>query len=632
MSNARPDAWQRFAANRLALAGLAVLAAILAVALAAPLLPLPDPNLTDPARRLQPLFSQGHLLGTDHLGRDLLARLLFGTRASFAVGLSATLVAALIGATTGLIAGYAGGRTDGVVMRGIDMLMGFPYILLALAIVAVLGPGLMNALFAIAIVNIPFFARTVRGVTVGLSHRDFVDAARLSGKGHLSILFSELLPNVMPTVVVTMSTTVGWMILETAGLSFLGLGAQPPSADLGSMLGEGRKLLFTAPHVSVVPGLMIFLLVMSINVMGDGVRDMLDPRLGSGGLTRPTARTAVDADRPRPSLEADSAALLEVGGLRTHFAVGGGAVHAVDGVDFSLHAGECLGIVGESGSGKSVTALSLLGLVATPPGRIVGGRVLYGDEDLLDVPLSRLQALRGGPIAYVFQDPQSSLHPLMSVGAQIVEAIRAHAPIARAEAWDRAAELLRLVRLANPERRLRAYPHQLSGGMRQRVAIAMALANDPQVMIADEPTTALDVTVQASVLKLIDRLRAEHGAAVLFITHDFGVVSALCDRVAVMYAGRVVETGPVAAVLDRPGHPYTRGLIDCVPVLGREKTEWTAIPGQPPSGVPLAGCAFAPRCLYVQDDCRHGEIAPRESGGKEPRIVRCLHPLTDEPA
>src|SRR5690606_3670458 len=193
--------------------------------------------------------------------------------------------------------------TDNFIMRGIDMVMAFPYILLALAIVAVLGPGLINALYAIAIVNIPFFARNIRGVTIGLSHREFVDAARLSGKSHARVLFTEILPNVLPVIVITMSTSVGWMILETAGLSVLGLGAQPPRADLGSMLGEGRKLLFNAPHVSVIPGLMIFLLVMSINLVGDGIRDLLDPRLKSGALARPSARTAVDADRPRPGID-----------------------------------------------------------------------------------------------------------------------------------------------------------------------------------------------------------------------------------------------------------------------------------------------------------------------------------------
>jgi peptide/nickel transport system permease protein len=274
-------------------------------------------------------------------------------------------------------------------MRGIDLVMAFPYILLALAIVAVLGPGLLNALYAIAIVNIPFFARNVRGITLGLSRREFVDAARLSGASHPVILFREVLPNVLPTIVVTMSTTVGWMILETAGLSFLGLGAQPPQADLGSMLGEGRKLLFTAPHVSVIPGLMIFVLVISINLVGDGVRDVLDPRLKSGALIAPGAATAVKRESVPQTPAPD--AMMAVEGLRTEFHVGDRVYKAVGGVDLVLAPGERVGVVGESGSGKSVTALSLLRLVPTPPGVITGGRVTIDGRDQLAAPLDKLR-------------------------------------------------------------------------------------------------------------------------------------------------------------------------------------------------------------------------------------------------
>jgi len=545
------------------------------------------------------------------------------------VGLSATLVAALIGSLLGLVAGYAGGRTDNVIMRGIDMVMAFPYILLALAIVAVLGPGLMNALYAIAVVNIPFFARNIRGVTLGLAHREFVDAARLSGKHHGLVLGTEILPNVLPTIVITMSTTVGWMILETAGLSFLGLGAQPPLADLGSMLGEGRKLLFNAPHVSIIPGLMIFVVVMSINLMGDGIRDLLDPRLKSGALSRPSARTAVDPNRDRGDSPVDGARddrLLELHRLSTHFEVGDQVYRAVSDVDLHLDAEECLGIVGESGSGKSVTAMSLLGLVPTPAGRIVKGRVDYRGEDLLDASLDRLRQLRGGPFAYVFQDPLSTLHPLFTVGYQIIEAIQAHQPLDGPAARARAVELLNLVQIPNAERRLGAYPHELSGGMRQRVCIAMALANNPEVLIADEPTTALDVTVQAQMLKLLNRLRVDRHAAVLFITHDFGVVSEICDRIAVMYAGRIVETGPTGRVLDDPAHPYSRKLIDCVPVLGAPDRRLDAIPGLPPAVNELPpGCAFAERCPRARAACREGDVDLEALDGE--RSVRCLFPL-----
>ncbi|WP_163846423.1 dipeptide/oligopeptide/nickel ABC transporter permease/ATP-binding protein [Pseudooceanicola aestuarii] len=608
--------------NRLAAFGAVVLAAILLLALITPLLPMPAPNVTDTGNRFLRPMSPGHLLGTDHLGRDLLSRLMYGTRMSLAVGIAAAVVAASIGSAIGIVAGYFGGRTDNIIMRGVDMLMAFPYILLALAIVAALGPGLMNALIAVAAVNVPFFARNIRGVTVSLSGREFVDAARLAGMGHGRIIATEILPNVLPVIVIAMSTTVGWMILETAGLSFLGLGSQPPQADLGSMLGEARAALITAPHTSVVPGVMIFLIVMSVNLLGDGVRDALDPRLRSGALSRPRARTQVDRQGPVP--EAEGAGVLEVQSLDTRFHVGPRVFRAVNQVSLSVRAGECLGVIGESGSGKSVTALSITGLVASPPGVITGGAVRFAGEDLLAAPYARLRQLRGDRIAYIFQDPLSTLHPLYRVGDQLAEAIQAHHNTTGAEARARALDLLKSVRIPNPQARLRDYPHEMSGGMRQRVGIAMALANDPDVIIADEPTTALDVTVQAQILALLDDLRRERGLAIVFITHDFGVVAQLCDRVAVMYAGRIVEEGPTARVLDAPAHPYTRRLIACVPELGGGRRRLEAIAGLPPVVDDLPpGCAFAPRCDKARAECRAGEIP---LAGRAPRAVRCLFP------
>ncbi|OCW57174.1 peptide ABC transporter permease [Hoeflea olei] len=615
--------------NKLATAGLLVFALIVVTALLAPVLPLPDPDVTAPADRLMRPLSEGHLLGTDALGRDILSRLVWGSRVSLAVGVSATLIAAFFGSLIGLVAGYAGGRVDTLLMRGIDMVMAFPYILLALAIVAVLGPGLLNALYAIAVVNIPFFARNIRGIALGLSRREFVDAARLSGKSHAQILFIEVLPNVLPVIIITMSTTVGWMILETAGLSFLGLGAQPPQADLGSMLGDGRKILFTAPHVSIIPGVMIFILVMSINLLGDGVRDVLDPRLKSGALTRPVARTAVERRQVPEGATPAPGAVLDVQGLRTEFHIGSQVFRAVGGVDMRIGKGECLGIVGESGSGKSVAAMSIMGLVPTPPGRITGGVALFDGEDLFSVSDERVRQLRGLAVSHVFQDPLSTLHPLFTVGEQLVEAIEAHQPLSRSQAREKAAELLSLVRIPNPVERLKAYPHELSGGMRQRVCIAMALAGEARVIIADEPTTALDVTVQAQVLSLLDTLRKERNAGILFITHDFGVVSAICDRVAVMYAGQFVETGETGEILRAPAHPYTAKLIDCVPVLGEPDRRLDAIEGRPPvvNDLPV-GCAFAARCPRAEDDCRAGPIALTEFAPG--RQVRCIHPLIGE--
>ncbi|ORM61994.1 peptide ABC transporter permease [Pantoea rodasii] len=564
----RPSLWRLLLANRLAAIGLGVLLLILLLVIAAPLLPLADPDATDLLHRLLPPFSPGHLLGTDPLGRDLLSRLLWGTRVSLIVGVSATLMAAVFGTIIGLVAGYAGGRTDSLLMRLIDMLMAFPYILLALVIVAVLGPSLINALYAIAIVNIPFFARNIRGLTVGLRQRDFIHAARLAGKSHLNIVFTEVLPNVLPVIVVTMSTTVGWMILETAGLSFLGLGAQPPAADLGSMLGQGRAQMFSAPHVSLVPGVMIFLLVMSFNLLGDGIRDMLDPRMKSGLQLRASATTDVQRSAVPAAVQAPDA-LLEVVDLQVDFLTRSGKHPAVKGVSFALSSGECLGLIGESGSGKSVTALSIMGLVASPPGVISRGAIYLAGEELLSLTPTQMQQRRGARVAYIFQDPLTTLHPQMSIGKQVVEAVLAHQPMSNRQAHQKALSLLASVGIPDVEQRFSSYPHQLSGGQRQRVGIAMALANDPDIIIADEPTTALDVTVQAHILALLQQLRRERGLTLLFITHDFGVIAQICDRVAVMRRGEIVETGMTQQVLNHPQHDYTRRLIASVPKLGQ---------------------------------------------------------------
>jgi len=613
--------------NRLAALGAAVLTVIGLLALLTPLLPLQDPYATATAERFAPPFSPGHWLGTDHLGRDLLSRLLWGTRLSLAVGFAAALAAGVAGSAIGIVAGYFGGGVDNGIMRLVDVLMAFPYILLALAIVAALGPGLMNALVAGAVVNVPFFARNIRGVTVGLAGREFIAAARLCGMGHLPVMVVELLPNVLPVIVVAMSTTVGWMILETAGLSFLGLGSQPPQADLGSMLGEARAALITNPHTSVVPGVMIFLIVMSINLLGDGVRDALDPRLRSGALGRSRAVTLAErpANVPPPGED-----LLAIQQLKTRFRAGKRVYRAVNEVSLTVKPGECLGIIGESGSGKSVTALSVMGLVASPPGVISGGAVRFRGEDLIGMPYEKLRQMRGNRVAYIFQDPLSTLHPLYRVGDQVAEAIHCHHPVSREAARSRAVALFKAVRIPNGERRLDHYPHELSGGMRQRVGIAMALANEPDVIIADEPTTALDVTVQAQILALLDELRRERGLAIIFITHDFGVVAQLCDRVAVMYAGRIVEEGVTSEVLTTPAHPYTRRLMACVPRPGEGKRELAAIPGLPPRLDQLPpGCAFAQRCNKAKSPCHTGEVALRSA---KARAVRCHYPEALFPA
>ena len=611
------------AKNRLAAFGGILLLIILTLSILAPILPLKEPNITNTADRFMVPFEGGHILGTDHLGRDLLSRLLWGTQLSLAVGFAAAFIAATFGSILGAIAGFYGQKTDNIIMRFIDMLMAFPYILLALAIVAALGPGLFNALIAVALVNIPFFARNIRGVTVTLANKEFIEAARLSGMSNLRILIVEIFPNLLPMIVIAMSTTVGWMILETAGLSFLGLGSQPPQADLGSMLGEARSALITNPHTSFVPGIMIFCIVIGINLFGDGVRDALDPRLKKGSLIRPLPQTIYEGGDTQPT---PSTKLLSVQNLSTQFQVKQDVYHSSNDVSFEIQEGECLGLIGESGSGKSVTALSVTSLVASPPGVIKKGSVNYKNENLLALPYEKLRSIRGNKISYIFQDPLTTLHPLHTIGDQLLEALQAHdSKLSASESISKSKDLLKSVQIPNPDNVWDVYPHQLSGGMRQRVCIAMALINNPELIIADEPTTALDVTVQAQILNILNSLRKERKLSILFISHDFGVISQLCDRVIVMYAGSIVEEGPVKNIMQQAAHPYTSELIKCVPQLGNKEHALHSIPGNPPSLNQLPeGCAFANRCQYKQDQCLKGSV-PVSS--KDNRSYKCFYPV-----
>ncbi|MGA3945410.1 ABC transporter ATP-binding protein [Ralstonia nicotianae] len=316
---------------------------------------------------------------------------------------------------------------------------------------------------------------------------------------------------------------------------------------------------------------------------------------------------------------------LQVRNLRTHFFTRDGVLPAVDDVSFSLGRGRILGLVGESGSGKSVTGFSIMGLV-DPPGRVAGGEILFQGRDLVRLPARELRRLQGNRIAMVFQDPMMTLNPVLRIEAQMVEAVRAHSGMRHAQAREHARDTLGLMGIPSPDERLRAYPHQLSGGMRQRVAIAIAMLHRPDLIIADEPTTALDVTIQAQILSEVQKLARQHGTALIWITHDLSVVAGLADEVAVMYAGRIVEHGPVDAVLDTPLHPYTRGLIDSLPSENRRGRRLRQIPGMTPSLLALPpSCAFAARCPRATEAC---DVRPEITQHSTGRLVRCFHPDT----
>ena len=308
--------------------------------------------------------------------------------------------------------------------------------------------------------------------------------------------------------------------------------------------------------------------------------------------------------------------LLQIKGLKTHFATDEGMVHAVDGVDLHIDRGETLGVVGESGCGKSVTAMTIMKLLAMPPARIVAGEILWQGRDLVPLSATEMRNIRAKQIALVFQEPMTSLNPVYTVGEQVAEVIRLHEPLSRRAAMDRATEMLQLVQIPNPQRRVHDYPHQFSGGMRQRVMIAMALACSPQLLIADEPTTALDVTIQAQILDLLGELQSRLGMAILLITHAMGVVAESTQRVLVMYAGKVVEEAPVRALFASPRHPYTQGLIRSIPridLAATHKVRLEAIGGTVPRLVnPAPGCRFAPRCRFAQPECLAATPALRE--------------------
>ncbi|MEM0989098.1 MAG: ABC transporter ATP-binding protein [Pseudomonadota bacterium] len=313
--------------------------------------------------------------------------------------------------------------------------------------------------------------------------------------------------------------------------------------------------------------------------------------------------------------------VLSVKNLKTHFFTRAGVVKAVDGVDFSLERGKVIGLVGESGSGKSVTGFSVIGLV-DPPGRVVSGSVKFQGEELVGASEERFKSLRGNRIAMIFQDPMMTLNPVLRVDTQMIEAILAHEKVSRGEAWTRARDGLGAVGIPSPEERLRAYPHQLSGGMRQRVAIAIAFLNNPDLIVADEPTTALDVTIQAQIIHVAQRMCADRGAAMIWITHDLAVVAGLADRISVMYAGRVVEQGDTDDVIDRPRHPYTVGLLGSVPSANKRGQRLNQIPGMTPNMLALpAGCAFQERCPRASGTC----AAQPQIAGQD-HLVRCFHP------
>jgi peptide/nickel transport system permease protein len=572
--------------------------------------------------------SGSHWLGTDDLGRDVFSRLIDGAQSSMQVTFETVGLALVLALFIGLVAGFRGGWLDYLLMRGADAGLAFPPLVLALAVVSVLGSSVNDTSLALAIVFAPGFARFVRGQTLAIREESFVEASTSIGSPPIRIVLVRILPNVMTGLVVGIAIALGSAVLAASGLAFLGLGPPPPAASWGGMLQEAYNTsLFTHPWSLVPAGLTIALTVLAFNTIGDSLRDTISgatPRSrrqrgvkrqrGITAVARPGQPSPAQAARPAPAEVGSGggegqSALLEVRDLSIEFETDVGRVRVVDGVSFDVAEGKIVGLVGESGSGKTVSSLAVLRLLPSPPAQIVGGSIRFNGKNLFDMEFDELRRIRGRDIAMVFQDPLASLDPSFTIGYQLTEAIRLHEKVTRPAARDRATRLLESVHIPDPAQRLSAYPHQLSGGMRQRVMIAMALTCHPRLLIADEPTTALDVTVQAQIVELLRELREKEDLAVLFVTHDLALISELSDEIIVMYAGQVVEQSPTADLFGRPRHPYTAALLAASPGIRTEADGPTLIAGQvPQAGQFPSGCRFNPRCAYAEDACRTAPI------------------------
>ncbi len=546
-----------------------------------------------------PPLSPGHIFGTDPVGNDIFSRILYGGRVSFEVGFGVTAIGLVVGGLLGMAAGYWGGITDAIIMRVLDVLIAFPALVLALAIAEGLGPSELHVIWALSFFSIPAFGRIARGATLALREQTFMLAARLSGTRGWRVILRHIIPNIMPQLMTFSLLGIGVAMILEGALSFLGLGIPLPEPSWGSMIAAGQQTLSASPDLVLIPSAFLFATVVSLNLLGDALRE----------------RWGVEVTGARCSRSQD---------LRVTFTGRGRQVRAVDGVSYRVYAGQTLAIVGESGSGKTVSCRAVIGLL--PPSAVVTGSARIQGTELIGLTDDRLREHRGTDVAMVFQDPARSLNPTMRVGAQIAEAVRAHRPVSKAQARQQAVDLLRLVHMPLPERRCAEYPHQLSGGMRQRVMIAIALACRPRLLIADEATTALDVTTQAQIMELLLELQAELGMALMLISHDLGLAAAYADEVIVMYAGRIVEQAPAARLFGHVRMPYTQALFEAIPRLERPAhSPLPVIGGRPPDGAMAKGCSFAPRCRRAADDCRAAAppLAEHEPGHR----WACWHPV-----
>jgi peptide/nickel transport system permease protein len=576
MRAARSHLARRFAKNPLGVAALAVLVLIVLAAIFAPLLTSYNPSAVSVLSILQGPGA-GHLLGTDGAGRDVWSQLLYGARYTLAGALLATVVAAILGIASGLVAGYYGKWFESAASWVTTLLMALPGIVVLLAARAVLGPSLWTVMIIFGVLLIPAFYRLVFAAVSGVRNELFIDAARVSGVSDVRIIARHILTVVRAPIILQASIVFGIAIAVQVGLDFLGFGDQS-IPTWGNMLNDGFTNLYRDPQLVVWPGLAVVITGVALTLFANALRDELEqsarPRRRRAVAAAAAAATAAAAEAGRPASdtivhsEPDSSApaplLLHIENLAVGYPQADGSVtRVVDNVSLDIRRGEVHGLIGESGSGKTQTAWSVLRLLPSG-GEILEGSIRLDGEDLSRVPDAKMRDIRGGRIAYIPQEPMSNLDPSFTIGSQLTEPMQIKLGVSKAEAKARALKLLGQVGIPNPERTLAAYPHELSGGMAQRVLIAGAVSCEPDLIIADEPTTALDVTIQAEILDLLRELQRELGVTILIVTHNFGVVADLCDQVSVMQKGRIVETGSARSLFANPQHPYTRSLFDAI--------------------------------------------------------------------
>ena len=553
----------RLRSARLALGLLTVVAAL---ALFGPLLEPQSPLAGSSAVLAHP--SAAHLLGTDYLGRDVLSRLLAGSPVSVLGAVMVALIALVVGTIPGILSVYLGPAFEWITLRVVDTLIALPFLLFAVSMTALIGNGITEALVTVGILVAPQYYRVARAAALSVVRSEYVEAATIAGASVGWIIRKHFSAKVIPPVAVALASTMGNGLVVVASLTFLGIGVRPPEPTWGGLLASDLDYLAYQPYAPLFPTALILATVWAFNLLADALRDVTGQSgrvlVERGAERRPDQAAAPPGPRTAPAAApggigtAAPDAVLTVDALRIANRATGEEL--VEGVTFSLRRGQVLGILGESGSGKTLTCKAILGIL--PPGfQVSGGGIALGGRDIAGFTRADWSAARGVRVAAVFQDPGSYLNPSQRVGRQVEEIFRLKKHLRRREARARVLALFEALHLRDPERVFEQYPHELSGGMLQRVLIASAIALDPAVLIADEATTALDVTVQAEILDLLLDLRDRMGLALVLVSHDLAVVAQLCEEVLVMRSGQVVERGPVSEILRRPRHEYTRLLV-----------------------------------------------------------------------